>query len=95
ARGEAVVSGLHDQIGDLDRRTAALAAELAKAQGDLAALQARYAAEVPSGTLRPLADLMARRLADGVEPGRLANLLALVANQRECEAPVSRRLVVH
>lgn len=95
ARGEARAAELRDQIAGLERRGAALAADLAQARANLAALQARYAAEVPGGALKPLVDLVARRLADGVEPGRIQNLLTLVENKRECEAPVSRRLVVH
>ncbi len=95
AEAEARTAELRDQLDQLQRRDAGQAAELTRARADLSALQARYAAEVPSGPMKPLVELLAQRLAAGVDPARVENLLTLVENKRDCEAPVSRRLVVH
>jgi hypothetical protein len=55
----------------------------------------RYETEVPQGETAVLWQLLTRRLAEGVEARRLAEVVELVTNERRCDAQlVTKRVIV-
>jgi outer membrane murein-binding lipoprotein Lpp len=88
---------------DVDRLTGdlqTLRAENSRLQGDLAqtrqtadALRRRYDADVPSGGLAGLVDLVRQRLRDGLPQDRLAEVLHEAASTRSCDGPPIRKRI--
>jgi len=57
-------------------------------------LQVRYQREVPTGDLGLLMEHVAKRLAEGVDPSRLAFVIDRTGNPRACEKPDAKRFVL-
>tara|TARA_B100000676_G_scaffold272437_1_gene290426 strand:- start:3163 stop:3900 length:738 start_codon:yes stop_codon:yes gene_type:complete len=93
---------LEDRFAELDSamRVAAQSesearAALGSAVSEAAAWRERYETEVPQGESAILWQLLTRRLNEGVEPQRLAEVVELVANERRCDPQlVSKRIIV-
>ena len=96
------------EAGVLSERMAALAqenrrlaservaadAERRRAETELTAAEARYARDVPSEARKDLLARIDRRLAQGVSAGRLASVIDVTENDRVCEPPVTRRILL-
>ncbi|HYE51193.1 MAG TPA: hypothetical protein VEB20_16470 [Azospirillaceae bacterium] len=101
---EQLKSRLETQQAELAEMTAARdQAERRAAQFQTAAqnaeikakeLEVRYTREVPTGELARLRDLLARKLAEGVDAGRLAFVIEQTGNQRACTPPERKRFVL-
>ena len=93
---------LEDRVAELetDADRARTAESQARDALDAATIEAtswreRYEAEVPQGETAVLWQLLTRRLAEGVEAQRLAEVVELVANERRCDAQlVTKRIIV-
>lgn len=93
---------LEDRVAELetDADHARTAESQARDSLDAATIEAttwreRYESEVPQGETAVLWQLLTRRLAEGVEAKRLAEVVELVANERRCDAQlVTKRIIV-
>lgn len=100
-RSERAVSELKQQLDDLTRANAQLAAEkreLVKTVEGASArareVEDRYKRDVPSGPAKELAALVNRKLGAGVDPRRLAFVIGAAQNRRACDdAAVTRRFI--
>ena len=95
---EARVRELNRRIDDLSGQLSAsradnerLQAGVADAKRALAAMQARYDKDVPSGDLAQLASAARDRLAQGVPVARLAQVLRDASAVRECSTHATRK----
>ncbi|HYC04651.1 MAG TPA: hypothetical protein VED40_15255 [Azospirillaceae bacterium] len=77
-----------------DRRAAQYQTALQNAQIRVNELEVRYNREVPTGDMARLRDLLARKLAEGVDANRLAFLIEQTGAQRKCTPPEKKRFVV-
>lgn len=57
-------------------------------------LEVRYQRDVPSGDLGRLKDMLARKLTEGVDPGRLAFVIDQTGTPRSCGASETKRFVL-
>lgn len=57
-------------------------------------LEIRLQREVPSGELAKLTELVARKLAEGVNPDRMAFVIEQTSNPRSCSRPETKRFVL-
>jgi hypothetical protein len=95
SRLEGAVADLEGTIVGLEAERDALAARLAEAEAALSASEARYARDVPEGEVKDLAVLVATRIADGIDPERLAFVLREVRRARACDpSPQTKRFLV-
>jgi hypothetical protein len=92
---------LEDRVAELqsdaDRaRTAESMARdaLDNATNEAATWRERYESEVPQGETAVLWQLLTRRLAEGVEARRLAEVVELVANERTCDAELTTKRII-
>ena len=99
--GEVSVAQLEAQLetvterGDrLDAERAAIEAELVTVRARLTEVERQYAQSIPNTTQRELLEKINARLSAGVHPERLAAVIAVTENERQCEPPVNRRFVV-
>ena len=69
-------------------------AERRRAEAALAAAEERYARDIPSDTRKDLLARIDRRLAAGVSADRLASVIDVTQNDRVCEPPVTRRILL-
>jgi len=90
ARRDRTIAELESQVEDLQRDRARLAAATREAQERYRALAERYERDVPPGAQRALADLVGRRLAEGIDPDRLAFFISAAGPPETCSDPVSR-----
>lgn len=77
-----------------EQRIAQLQQMAQTAQVRVNELEVLYQRNVPSGDLAKLMELAARRLAEGVDPGRLAFVLEQTANVRSCTPRETKRFVL-
>jgi hypothetical protein len=80
---------LNDQTrAALDKQSAALA--------EARVWRDKFENEIPSGPTREILDLVQIRLAEGLEPERLKNLVGLAQNSQNCDpAPETKRFIVN
>lgn len=78
----------------LDANAAKLQTALQTAQVRLNEMQVRYDRDVPSGDLGRLKDLLAKKLTEGVDPGRIALIIEQTGSPRACTRPETKRFVV-
>ncbi len=93
--------GLREEVEALSRQKAELEllagqmnSAARAAESRVAELESRLAREVPSGDRALLLDLVAERLAAGVDPKRLAFVIDKTENPRNCENPENKRFVL-
>ena len=89
------VATLSEEVSTLQRDKSQLAADLAEVTRREAELKQRYAADVPTGTISDVVRLARSKLSEGVDPKRLASVISLVQNTRNCEnKPTTKRFLV-
>ncbi len=92
---ETTVVELRTAIAGLETDRDALTAKLAGAEQALAEAAARYQRDVPQGPVKDLAAQVTLRLAEGLDPERLAFVLDHVRNKQACDAaPQTKRFIV-
>lgn len=64
--------------------------ERSKARG----LEEKLAREMPSGDAKALIEQLVERIKAGIDPKRLAQVIAATQNQRNCQEPQSKRFIV-
>jgi hypothetical protein len=94
-RLEEKVAELTQTIDGLRNENAELKATRAEAEQRAASWEQRYQAEVPTGQAKAIHDLAQQKLREGVDPARIAFVIAAAANPRVCdEEPESRTIMV-
>ena len=100
-RAEARIDELETQVAELDHTTLEAREESAAARAEIAALRSeaatwrqRYESEVPQGDSAVLWQLLIRRLDEGVSPDRLAEVVELAANKRNCDAEMTTKRII-
>ena len=89
------IDALESEVTGLQQQSAALATDLAKARETIAAWQARYQREVPTGFVREMMVLVKQKLEAGADEERLAFLVAAADKPRVCdEQPETKRFIV-
>ncbi len=89
------VAALSGRIESLESENAGLKSTAGSAAQRAAEWEQRYRAEVPTGAAKQIFDLAQQKLAEGVEPGRLAFVIGAAGNPRVCDAePESKRFIV-
>lgn len=78
----------------LEAQVAQLQTALQTAEVRVNELQVRYDRDVPSGDLSRLKDLLAKKLTEGVDAGRLALIIEQTATPRACSKPETKRFVI-
>ncbi|MBC6439723.1 MAG: hypothetical protein GDA49_04790 [Rhodospirillales bacterium] len=76
-----------------DAETAAKA-DLDAMTGEAAEWRSRYETDVPQGENAVLWQLLTRRLSEGVEHGRVAEVVELVANERRCDPQLTTKRII-
>lgn len=92
-RSVARIDELTTQEAQLQQARAAAESVRDKAVAELESLRQRYVRDVPTGAMREIMELVAGRLAGGVEPERLKQVLTLIQDQRSCDQPVAKRFI--
>ncbi len=90
----AALQRAEQHAADAARTIARLESERARVEAGLADSEARYRHDLPQGARLELLARLDERLAAGVAPERLRQVIAATENDRACEPPVTRRLVV-
>ncbi|ACI98784.1 hypothetical protein [Rhodospirillum centenum] len=85
---------LRDAKEAAERRSAQLQQIAQTAEIRANELEVRYQRDVPTGDLAKLSDLVAKKLAEGVDIGRLAFVIDQTGNPRSCSPPERRRFVL-
>jgi len=94
-KAEERIAELTQEVSGLQQQSAALATDLAKARESIAAWQARYEREVPTGFVREMMTLVKQKLDAGADEERLAFLVAAADKPRTCdETPETKRFIV-
>ena len=94
-KAEAEIVQLKQEVAGLQQQSAALAADLAKSRESIAAWQARYEREVPTGFVREMMELVRQKLKAGADEERLAFLVSAADKPRSCdESPETKRFIV-
>ena len=94
-KAEERIAELTEEVDGLQQQGAALAADLAKARESIAAWQARYEREVPTGFVREMMALVKKKLEAGADQERLAFLVSAADRPRVCdEQPATKRFIV-
>jgi hypothetical protein len=96
------IAGLESEIArltarerDLGERNARLEVDLATARGEVAQLQTRYAADVPTGAARALMLQTGELLGRGVAAERIGTMIAAAGQTLKCAGePATRRFLV-
>ncbi|GAB4353357.1 MAG: hypothetical protein Kow00114_02570 [Kiloniellaceae bacterium] len=89
------IAQLTAEVQGLQQQSAALALDLAKAREAIAAWQARYETEVPTGFVREMMVLVQQKLEAGADEERLAFLVSAADKPRECDGqPETKRFIV-
>lgn len=89
------IDALESEVAGLQQQSAALATDLTKAREAIAAWQARYKREVPTGFVREMMVLVKQKLEAGADQERLAFLVAAADKPRVCdEQPETKRFIV-
>ena len=79
---------------DLEKQVVTLRADTMTAQNQLKELQGQYNADIGDDNLRTLNRLLRERLASGITPERLQQVIAAASNVRNCSAPDTKRFIV-
>jgi len=87
----AAMTAARDQAEDRAQQMQQIAREAEVRANEL---QVRYQRDVPTGELAGLKDLVARKLAEGVDAGRLTFVLEQTGNARDCTDPEAKRFVL-
>src|SRR5690606_18081895 len=89
------IAQLEQEVSGLQQQSAGLATDLARAREEIAAWQARYEREVPTGFVREMAALVRQKLEAGADEERLAFLVAAADQPRNCDGePDTKRFIV-
>jgi len=88
------VTSLTQAKGGLEQERIQLQAAAQTAQIQYRELTARFEREVPTGTYRELADKVAQRLHDGLDPQRLAFYIDQASVARDCKPGESKRFIL-
>src|SRR5690606_18002201 len=79
----------------LQQQSAGLATDLAEARETVAAWQARYEREVPTGFVKEMMQLVQQKLEAGADEERLAFLVSAADQPRNCDGePDTKRFIV-
>jgi hypothetical protein len=94
-RAQERVAELELEVSGLQQQSAGLATDLAKAREEIAAWQARYEREVPTGFVREMMQLVKQKLEAGAEQERLTFLVSAADKPRSCDGePDTKRFIV-
>ncbi|NIA69849.1 hypothetical protein HBA54_14690 [Pelagibius litoralis] len=94
-KAEQRIVELTAEVAGLEGQSSALAAELAKSKEAIAAWQARYEQEVPTGFVRELMAMVQSKLKAGADEERLAFLISAAEKPRACDdQPETKRFIV-
>ncbi|HYD30784.1 MAG TPA: hypothetical protein VEB64_07965 [Azospirillaceae bacterium] len=88
------VSQLSRQKSELQLLASQLQTAARTAETKAVELEARVAKELPVGETARLSKLVAERLVAGVDPNRLAFVIAAAQNQKTCQAAETKRFVL-
>ena len=98
---ESRILTLEDRVADLEIQSNTARDAESQARSALQAVtseaatwQQRYESEVPQGETAILWQLLTRRLNEGVDPRRLAEVVELVANERRCDAQLTTKRII-
>jgi hypothetical protein len=95
SRAQERIAQLEQEVSGLQQQSAALATDLARSREAVAAWQARYEQEVPTGFVREMMALVKEKLEAGADEERLAFLVAAADQPRNCdENPETKRFIV-
>lgn len=94
ARLDRRVGELADTEAKLRETITGLESALQQERSKASGLEERLARDVPSGDAKALVEQLADRIKAGVEPKRLAQVIAATQNQRNCQEPQSKRFIV-
>lgn len=94
-KAEEQVAALEQEVDGLQQQSAALATDLARAREAIAAWEARYQREVPTGFVREMMQLVQQKLEAGADEERLAFLVSAADKPQVCdEQPETKRFIV-
>lgn len=94
-KAEEEVAALKQEVAGLQQQSAALATDLARAREAIAAWEARYQREVPTGFVREMMQLVKQKLEAGADEERLAFLVSAADKPRVCDdQPETKRFIV-
>ena len=100
-RAASRIEELEVEVTELDQTTLEAREEAAAARAEIAALRSeaatwrqRYESEVPQGESAVLWQLLIRRLDEGVSADRLAEVVELAANRRDCDAEMTTKRII-
>ncbi|HCM83124.1 MAG TPA: hypothetical protein PKW15_02380 [Alphaproteobacteria bacterium] len=79
---------------ELEKQIVALRAETLTTQTKLKELERQYQADIGDDHLRSFNRLLRERLASGVKPERLQQVIAATSNVRNCSSPETKRFIV-
>ncbi|ASG20825.1 hypothetical protein [Nitrospirillum viridazoti] len=79
---------------ETERKVAQLQAALQTAEVRVSELQVRYDRDVPTGDLGRLKDLLAKKMVEGVDAGRLALIIEQTGTPRSCGKAETKRFVL-
>ncbi|MSP88945.1 MAG: hypothetical protein EXQ92_09075 [Alphaproteobacteria bacterium] len=88
------VGELSDSEVKLRETITVLEGELQQERGKARGLEEKLTREIPSGDAKALIEQLAERIKAGIEPKRLAQVIAATQNQRNCQEPQSKRFIV-
>ena len=93
-KAEERIAELTEEVAGLQQQSAGLATNLAQSREAIAAWQARYEREVPSGFVREMMVLVQKKLEAGADEERLAFLVAAADKPRSCDdQPETKRFI--
>lgn len=78
----------------MEKQIVSLRAEAMTMQAKLAELEKQYRADVGDDNLRSFNRILRERLASGVKPERLQQVIAAASNTRNCSSPETKRFIV-
>ncbi len=87
---EGTIAELRSTIEGLQHDRVRLAAAARAVQEENRTLTERYEQDVPTGMHRDLAELVGRRLSEGIDPERLAFFISAAGPPENCSEPVNR-----
>lgn len=94
-KAEERVAALEQEVDGLQQQSAALATDLARSREAIAAWEARYQREVPTGFVREMMQLVQQKLEAGADEERLAFLVSAADKPQVCdEQPETKRFIV-
>lgn len=85
---------LQEERAGLDQALTTVRADMQSTQLRYQQLEEKYNAEVPTGDLKILTDILRKQLASGIRADRLTYLIDSARPPRNCSTPVTKRFVM-